>query len=136
MKKTIEQVMEYLGDENTLMAVSTVSENMPKVRFMSFKMVEDDKIYLITGKSKNIFKELEKNNNIEICSLPNSQNQWVRINGNVKFVRDLDLSKKAFKILPMLEMAYKTPENGDIALFYIENLKAIKYGMGMKPEEL
>ncbi len=136
MNKTIEQIMQFFGDENTPVAVSTVSGTEPKVRFMSFKMVEDDKIYFITGKSKNTYKELDANANIEMCSLPNKDKEWVRVNGKVKFVKDVALNKKAFDILPMLKMAYGDPASEEIALFYIEDLKATKYGMGTKPEVL
>ncbi len=136
MSKTIEQIMQFFGDENTPVAVSTVSGDEPKVRFMSFKMLEGDKIYFITGKSKNTYKELDKNANIEMCSLPSKDKEWVRVNGKVKFVRDVELNKKAFEILPMLKMAYGDPENEEIALFYIEDLQATKYGMGTKPEVL
>ncbi len=136
MEKSIEKIMELLGDANTPVAVATVSENEPKVRFLSFKMVENGKIYFLTGKSKSVYKELEKNNNIEICSMPNPDRQWVRLKGQAKFVRDIALNQKAFEILPILEKAYQTPENEDIALFYMENLSAMKFSIGSKPEVL
>ncbi|MBS9776221.1 MAG: pyridoxamine 5'-phosphate oxidase family protein [Fusobacterium sp.] len=136
MNKKMEMILEFFGDAHTPVAVSTVSKDMPKVRFMSFKMLEGDKLYFMTAKSKNTYKELVENNNIEICSLPSEKKEWVRANGKVEFVRDIELNKKAFEILPLLEKAYQNPENEEIALFYIDEIKATKYSMGAPAEEL
>lgn len=136
MDKKLSEIMNFFGNAETPVAVATVKGNKPKVRFMSFKMLVDDKLYFMTGKSKEVYKELDLNKHIEICSLPSPEREWIRLNGEVVFVRDIKLNKKAFEILPLLEKAYQNPESEEIALFYIDKISATKYSLGKKPELL
>lgn len=132
----MEEVMKFLGDVNTPVVVGTVFENMPRVRFFSFKMVDNGELYFITSKKKAIYKELEANNNIELVSMPNDEKSWIRIQGATSFVRNIDLNKKAFELLPLLEMAYQTPENEDIILIKIKGMSIKKFSLGGKIETL
>lgn len=130
------EVMKFLGDASTPMAVSTVDEDRPRVRFFSFKMVEDGELYLLTSKKKDVFEQLVSNRNIEICSMPDSEKNWIRISGIVEFVEDIELNKKAFDILPMLKDAYGTPENKDIVLLKIKEMSIRKYSLSGSVEKL
>lgn len=130
------EVMEFLGDVNTPVAISTVDGDKPRVRFFSFKMLEDNALYFITSKKKNVFKELEKNNNIELCSLPNAESAWIRIEAKVEFVEDVELNKKAFSLLPLLEQAYQSPENEEIVLLKLVDMNIQKYTLAGKVEKI
>lgn len=132
------EVIEFLGDVNKPVAFATVDVegNKPRVRFLSFKMVVNNELYFITSKQKNVYKELEKNNNLEICSMPSPDNSWIRIESKVEFVQNIELNKKAFILLPMLEKAYGTPENEDIVLLKLNSMHIRKYSMAGKVEEI
>lgn len=132
------EVIEFLGDVNKPVAFSTidVGENKPRVRFFSFKMVVNNELYFITSKQKNVYKELKKNNNIEICSMPSLDNSWIRIESKVEFIQNIELNKKAFNLLPMLEKAYGSPENDDIVLLKLNSMNIRKYSMAGKVEEI
>lgn len=122
--------MKFLGDVNTPIAVATVYGDEPRVRFFSFKMEVDGKLYLLTSEKKHVYMQLKKNNHIEISSLPNDKFEWVRVNATVSFVKDVELNKHAFSLLPLLEKAYKTPENREIVLLRLDNIDARKYTLG------
>ncbi len=130
------ELMKFLGDANTPMAVATTMDNMPYVRFLSFKMVVDGEIYLCTSKEKDFFKQLVANNALQISSLPNSEKEWVRLDANVEFVENLDLKKKAFEVLPLLKMAYQTPENSNCVLLKLVNIDAKKQSLSGKSEKI
>ena len=130
------EIMEFLGDVNKPLAVSTVDGNQPRVRFFSFKMIENGELYFITSKKKNVFRELEKNNNIEICSMPSLDKSWIRIAAKAEFVNNLELNKKAFSLLPMLENAYGTPENDDIVLIKLVDMDIKKYNLSGNVEQI
>lgn len=132
----MEEMMKFLGGVHTPVAVATVDGNEPKVRFMSFKMVEDGELYLITSKKKSVYKELVGNPNIEICSMPSEEREWVRLKAKVEFVEDVALNTKAFALLPLLEKAYGTPENEDIVLLKMVDRSAVKFSMGGKVTKL
>lgn len=124
------EVMKFLGDVNTPVAVATVDGDQPRVRFLGFKMVADGKLYFLTSKKKAIYKELEANNKVELCTLPNPALEWVRITGKAVFVTDVELNKKAFELLPLLEKAYGAPDNDEIVLLSIEDMEIRKQSLG------
>ncbi len=130
------EIMSFLGDVNTPVAFATVDGEMPKVRFFSFKMVDGEDLYFITSKKKRVYSELCKNPHIEICSMPSSEKAWVRLNGKVEFVHDLELNKKAFALLPLLEMAYGDVANPDIVLLKVVDVCALKFDMRGNVTEL
>ncbi|PKK39086.1 hypothetical protein ABB02_01701 [Clostridiaceae bacterium JG1575] len=125
----MKEIMEFFGDVNTPVALATVNGEVPSVRFFSFKMEVDGKLYFLTSKKKSVYHNLEKNPRVEICSLPNSKQEWVRLKATVVFDDQLELKKQAFSLLPLLEKAYGTPENEDIALFYLKDIDAKKYSL-------
>lgn len=121
------EVMEFLGEAPA--AFATLQGNKPKVRFFGFKMEDNGNLYFSTDKRKNVYKELVNNNNVEICSFPNKDNLWIRIEGKVEFVEDVELNKKAFSILPILEQAYESPDNENLVLLKITDMNIRKYSM-------
>ncbi len=129
-------IKEFFGGVNTPVAIATDADGKPSVRFFSFKMYEDDKIYFMTAKSKNVYKELCKNPKMQICSLPNDKNEWVRIDAEAKFEDNKELIQKAFDIFPFFTQVYKTPDNEDIALFFLDKMVAKKQNIMGKSEDL
>ena len=130
------RLMDFLGDANSPVAFATSVANNPYVRFVSFKMVVDGELYFCTSKKKDMFSQLELNNRVEICSLPNSDREWARFTAEVEFVQDIELSKKAFEILPLLEKAYGTPENEDFVLLKMKNINARKQSLSGGNEKI
>ncbi len=122
-------IMDYLGDPTQLVALSTVRDGRPSVRFFSFKMFVDGKLYFLTSTKKGIYQELLQNNHIEICSIPTEDMEWVRVQGNVKFLTDKKLLKKAFSMLDLLTKAFGSPDNPDLVLLEITNAEAKKFSM-------
>lgn len=132
----MKEIMNFFGDVNTPVALATVDGDKPSVRFFSFKMVEDNKLYFLTSKSKSVYQNLSQNPKVEICSLPNDKQEWVRLNATVAFDTCIELKKKAFELLPMLVKAYGQPENEDVVLFYLENVQAKKYSLAGTVEDI
>lgn len=132
----MKNIMSFLGDANTPIAVSNIHNGKPQVRFLSFKMIEGGKLYFLTSKKKKFLNQLVENNNIQICSMPNENNEWLRITAKVDFIEDLDLNKKAFEILPLLQKVYETPANKDIILLAISCQNIIKYSLSGEKEVL
>ncbi|MGX8796734.1 pyridoxamine 5'-phosphate oxidase family protein [Fusibacter sp. JL298sf-3] len=132
----MQEVMSFFGDVNTPVAFATSDGDKPSVRFFSFKMVEDGKLYFLTSNKKNVYSDLSKNPKVEICSMPNANQEWLRLNATVAFDDNLALKKKAFEMLPMLKKAYGKPENEEVVLFYLENIEAKKHTLSGTVEEI
>lgn len=129
-------IKEFFGEISTPVAVATSDDNKPSVRFLGFKMYVDEKVYFMTSRSKSFFKELEKNPQIQLCSLPNKKSEWVRMDAKAVFSEDLDLIQKAFDIFPMFKQMFKTIDNKDIGLFYLDSVKAKKQSLVAADQEL
>lgn len=132
----MKEVLSFLGDAHKPVSLATLSSGKPAVRMVSFKMYENGKIYFLTSKKKSVYKQLEQNPSLELCSLPNENREWVRLSGKAVFEDDISLKRKAFEVLPMLETAYQTPENEDVILFFVEEAKAVKYSFSKEPKIL
>ena len=64
--------------------LATVDGDQPKLRPMGCLEIIDDKLYLLTGKSKNVSKQIEKNNKVEIVT--SKGEDWIRV--TCKLIRD------------------------------------------------
>lgn len=114
----INKINDFLTEAKTFYIVSVDGEK-PKARPISFKMIEEGKLWFGVGTFKDVYKQLEKNNHVEVIA--NVGSKWMRYDGITHFVLDRDdLEEKAFSLLPGIGKMYK--ENGwKMGLFYIEN---------------
>ena len=102
--------------------LATVDGDKPRVRPFGITHIFEDKLYILTGKKKDVFKQLEKNPNAELCAVMTGE-RWLRVECELV----LDDRKKAKKALldanPQLRGMYD--ENDDnTAVLYMKNATA------------
>ena len=113
----LEKVYEVL-DEAKVFYIVTVDKDKPRARPISFKMMEDGKLWFGVGTFKDVYKQLINNPHIEIVA--STSNKWLRYDGVAHFVEDLDLENECLDILgPIGEMYRKN--NWRMGMFYIED---------------
>lgn len=117
----MKKIFEFLNTHPTPFYVATVENGQPRVRPLSFIMEQNEELYFTTSKQKEIFDQLKKNHFVEICSTVNNKAEWLRIRGEVVFEDNIELKRKAFEVMPILEKAYHTPENSQMVMFRIKN---------------
>lgn len=94
-------------------AFATVDENLnPQVRIIDVMIVEDEKLYFVTARGKDFYKELEKNRKVSIVGI-NEKYQTIRVSGKVKKV-DQSLLDKVFLENPSMNNVY--PNNSKYIL--------------------
>ncbi len=113
----IEKVNDFLSQAKVFYIV-TVDGNKPKARPISFKLLEDDKLYFGVGTFKSVYKQLTDNPNIEIVAMAN--NLWMRYDGIAHFIQDDRLENKCLDILGNIGKMYRE-NNYHMGMFYIEN---------------
>lgn len=111
--------------------LATIDGNVPRVR--PFGIIEEFEghLYILTGKKKNVSKQIEKNPIVEICA--SHGEQWLRVSG--KLVRDdrIEAKKSILDNNPQLRDMYN--ENDDnTEVLYLENAKAIFYSFTSEPK--
>lgn len=111
--------------------LATVDGDKPRVRPFGALNIFEDKLYLQTGKVKNVSKQIQENPNVEICGFCNGK--WIRIEG--KLVRDDRLEAKVSMLdnNPELKNMYSA-EDDNTEVLYFENAKATIYSFTEAPK--
>ena len=128
----MEEVFEFLKKCGTFY-IATEDGDKPRVRPFGVVNIFEDKLYIQTGKVKNVSKQMQINPNVEICGFMDGK--WVRLEGKV--VRDDRIEAKASMLdaNPMLKSMYSA-EDDNTEVLYFENAKATFYSFTDAPREV
>ncbi len=115
--------------------LATVEDDQPRVRpFGTIDMFEG-RLYIQTGKSKNVSKQISKNPKVEICCFNNEK--WLRI--SARLVRDERIEAKVHMLdnYPSLKKIYSPTDDNTEVLYltdaiatfssFTENDKIVKF---------
>ena len=123
------EVCEFLKKCGTFY-IATEDGDKPRVRPFGVVNIFEGKLYIQTGKSKKVSKQMQVNPNVEICGF--TDGKWVRLEGKV--VRDDRREAKASMLdaNPMLKKMYSADDDNTEVL-YFENAKATFYSFTDEP---
>ena len=126
----MKEVFEFLKECGTFY-LATVEGSQPRVRPFGAINVFEDKLYIQTGKSKNVSKQMQINPNVEICACKDGK--WLRLEGKV--VRDdrIQAKESMLDANPMLKNMYSANDDNTEVL-YFEKAKATFYSFTEKPK--
>ena len=100
----MEEILKFLG-ENPTFYLATVEGDQPKVRPFGFFMAHENRLYFGTGTHKKVYRQLQVNPNVEVCTA-SPKGQWIRIRGKAVFDQRPETAAKAFETMPVLETIY------------------------------
>ena len=101
--------------------IATIDGNKPRVRPFGAINIFENKLYIQTGKIKDVSKQMQKNSNIEISGM--ADGKWIRL--EAKVVRD-DRKEAKVSMLdanPELKSIYSADDDNTEVL-YLENVTA------------
>lgn len=117
------KVSEFLT-ENPVQYLASVSlDGKAKCRPFMFSFEKDGKLWFNTGKFKEVYKELQANPYVQI-SVSSPTYQWIRLSGKAVFVDDKAIKEAALEN-PIVKANYKTADNPDFAVFYLEDAHGV-----------
>lgn len=104
--------------------LATIDKDKPRVRPFGALNIFEDKIYIQTGKVKNVSKQIEENNNIEICGM--YEGKWIRV--EAKAIRDEKIEAKISMLdnNPELKRMYSA-EDTNTEVLYLKDVEATIY---------
>lgn len=102
----MKEILEFLKGAGVYY-LATIDGDQPRVRPFGTAEIYEDKLYIQTGKSKNVSKQIQNNNKVEICAM--YKGKWIRIAG--KLIRDDRVEAKK----------YMLDQNPDLRSMYDEN---------------
>ena len=96
--------------------LATIDGDKPRVRPFGTAEIFEGKLYIQTGKSKNVSKQIEKNPNVEICAFKDGK--WIRVSGNL--VRDdrREAKKDMLDKNPNLRGMYNEDDDNTEVLYF------------------
>lgn len=126
----VQKVYDFLKQAKVFF-VSTEDGMEPKVRPFGFTMIYQGKLYFCTNNQKPVYRQLQKNPNIEICACIDTE--WVRIKGKAVFDKDMEAKKQVFIADPGMSGLYKA-EDEIFEVFYLADASAAFCDMAGKNE--
>ena len=126
----MDKVLKFLKDAETYY-LATVEGDQPRVRPFGTAHVLEGKLYIQTGKVKDISKQLHQNPKAEICAFKNGE--WLRVSG--KLIEDdrNEARQSMLDAYPSLQKMYKA-DDGNTEVFYFENATAIFSSFTHEPQ--
>lgn len=106
--------------------ISTVEDDKPKVRPFGATCFFNNSIYICTSKTKDVYKQMIKNPNVEIAGVYMGQDEaWLRIQATVVEDNDDGPRTTMMRNNPGLRQIYSL-DDGKFVVFRLENVKAYK----------
>ena len=126
----MEETLKFLKEAGVYY-IATVDDNKPRVRPFGTCEIFENHLYIQTGKSKDVFKQIEKNNNVELCAFKDGK--WIRITGNLIIDDRIEAKKDMLDKNPNLRAMYDENDDNTIVL-YFENARAVIYSFTDSPK--
>lgn len=122
VKQNMQEVQNYLKECGAFY-IATVDGDQPRVRPFGVSEIINGRLYIMTGKVKDVFKQMDANGKFEICALKPSGSEWMRLSGTLVNDDDLAVKTEFLERNPGLKGMYK-PDDGNMAVLYITNATA------------
>ena len=126
----MDKVLKFLKDAETYY-LATVEGDQPRVRPFGTVYVFEGKLYIQTGKVKDVSKQLHQNPKAEICAFKNGE--WLRVSGKLIEDNRNEARQSMLDAYPGLQKMYKA-DDGNTEVFYFENATAIFSSFIHEPE--
>ena len=111
----MQEIYEFLKNCGTYY-LATVDGDEPRVRPFGTINLFEDKLYIQTGKVKDVSKQIEKNPHVEICAF--NGNEWIRLRGEL--VRDdrVEAKEDMLDHYPDLKQMYSATDDNTEVLYF------------------
>ena len=116
----IEKVAQFLETAGTYY-LATVENDQPRVRPFGTVLVSDGKLYIETGKVKNVSKQIAANPKVEICAFDGTR--WLRVAGELVNDDDRDVKVAMLEKMPSLKSMYSADDD-NMQMLYFKNATA------------
>lgn len=123
MKETnMQEVQAYLKECGAFF-IATADGDQPHVRPFGVSEIIDGRLYIMTGKVKDVYKQMAANGKFEICALKKSGTEWMRLSGTLVNDETLAVKEEFLNRNEGLKSMYKADDD-NMAVLYITNATA------------
>ena len=126
----MERVCKFLKDAGTYY-LATVDGEQPRVRPFGTAHIFEGKLYIQTGKSKDVSKQLAANPKAEVCAFKDGE--WLRVAGTLVEDDSTEARKSMLDAYPSLRSMYNE-NDGNTQVFYFKDASATFSSFTKAPE--
>ncbi|MBQ5400812.1 MAG: pyridoxamine 5'-phosphate oxidase family protein [Treponema sp.] len=111
----MKEVFDFIKECGTYY-LATVEDGQPRNRPFGTINIFEDRLYIQTGKSKEVSKQIQKNPRVELCCF--NGKQWLRLSGEL--VRDdrVEPKKDMLEHYPQLKSMYSADDENTEVLYF------------------
>ena len=109
------EVQQFLKDCGVYF-LATIDGDQPRVRPFGTAEIFENHLYIQTGKSKNVSKQIEKNPKVELCGFKDGK--WIRVSGELIKDERIDAKKDMLDKNPNLRSMYDENDNNTEVLYF------------------
>ena len=128
----MEEVAKFLKEAGTYY-LATVDGDQPRVRPFGTAHIFEGKLYIQTGKVKDVSRQLHANPKAEICAFKDGE--WIRIAGELIEDDRYEARASMLDAYPSLKKMY-APDDGNTEVFYFQNAVATISSFTHAPKEI
>ena len=122
MQQNMQEVQAYLKECGAFF-IATVDGDQPRVRPFGVSEIINDRLYIMTGKVKDVYKQMAKNGKFEICALKPNGSEWMRLSGTLVPDETLAVKEEFLNRNETLKLMYKADDD-NMAVLYINDATA------------
>lgn len=88
-----QQIFDFLNSNLTFF-LATIDDDEPRVRAMMLYKAVENGIFFHTGPLKEVYQQILKNPNVQLCFYNQQQNIQVRVRGRLEMINDLAIKQE------------------------------------------
>lgn len=124
------EIYEFLKKAGTYY-LATCENGQPRVRPFGTVNIYKDRLYIQTGRSKAVSRQLHANPRLELCAMLDGR--WLRLEASAVEDDDREARASMLEAYPELKALY-SPDDGNTEVWYLRNAAATVYSFTEAPE--
>ncbi|MBR0382232.1 MAG: pyridoxamine 5'-phosphate oxidase family protein [Eubacterium sp.] len=128
----MKRVEQFLKDAGTYY-LATLDGDQPRVRPFGTIHLFEEKLYIQTGKVKDVSKQIHANPKVEICACKGGE--WLRVAAELVEDERREAKQSMLDAYPSLQQMYSA-DDGNTEVFYLRNAKATFSSFTKAPETI
>ena len=126
----MQRVVDFLKEAGTYY-LATVEGDQPRVRPFGTAHIFEDKLYIQTGKVKDVSKQIHANPKVEVCAFKDGK--WLRVAGELVEDDRIEARQSMLDAYPSLQKMYKA-DDGNTEVFCFKDATATFSSFTDEPE--
>ena len=123
-KKNMETVCKFLKEAGVYF-IATVDGDQPRVRPFGTINIFEGRLYIQTGRKKNVSKQLARNGKVEICAYQPEKKRWIRVSGTLVDDDRREAKAAMLEAYPGLKRMYSADDPNTQVLYFAPGATAV-----------